>query len=286
MYKSIETKNLELKEIFNLMISGIAPRPIAFVSSQDSNGHDNLAPFSYFNGFGSNPPIIGFSPSNSGRTGKQKDTLLNIKETKEFCVSIVDDDMVEQVSLSSCEYDRSIDEFVKSGFSKKQSSLITPPGVLDSPFIMECKLYDIIELGNNPGSGNLILGEILCFHVRENILNDNNEIDPYKLNPIARLGYNFYTRSKDGLFEVFKPRCNGIGFDQLPPLIRESEILNGNQLAKLAGVEAIPTKSDDFSKFDELSSKELYDIIHSALNTNNITEAWQAIIRIIKKDVQ
>ena len=284
MYKSIKTKDIELKEVYNLMISGISPRPIAFVSSQDSDGNDNLAPFSYFNAFGSNPPILGFSPANSGRTGKQKDTLLNIRESKEFTVSIVNHDMVEQVSLSSCEYDRSVDEFIKSGFLKKDSSLINPPGVLNSPFIMECKLYNIIELGGNPGSGNLILGEIICFHIKEDVLNDNNEIDPYKLDPIARLGYNFYSRSKGGLFEVFKPRHNGIGFDQLPQSIRESTILNGNQLAKLAGVEKIPLKLDDFSNFDKLSTDELYQVIHDSLITNNVAEAWQAIIRIIEKD--
>lgn len=282
MYKTIEIKDVKLKEIYNLMISGISPRPIAFVASKDSNGNDNLAPFSYFNAFGSNPPIIGFSPANSGRTGKQKDTLLNIKETKEFTVSIVDYNMVEQTSLSSCEYDRSIDEFVKGGFLKKESSLISPPGVSDSPFIMECKLYNILELGGKPGSGNLILGEIVCFHLRENILNNNNEIDPYKLDPIARLGYNFYSRSSKGLFEVFKPKHNGVGFDELPLMIRESEKLNGNQLAKLAGVKNIPLKSNNFSHFDKLPKDQLYQLVYDLLDENNIDDAWQAIIRIIE----
>ena len=284
MYKSIKIKDIQLKEIYNLMISGISPRPIAFVSSQDSNGNDNLAPFSYFNAFGSNPPIIGFSPANSGRTGKQKDTLLNIKETKEFAVSIVDFSMVEQVSLSSCEYDKSIDEFIKSGFSKKDSSMISPPGVSASPFIMECKLYNILELGGNPGSGNLILGEIICFHIRKDILNNDNEIDPHKLDPIARLGHNFYSRSNKGLFKIFKPKHNGIGFDQLPKLVRESENLNGNELAKLAGVENIPLRLNDFNYFDKLSIDQLYQDVKDLLIKNKINEAWQAIIRIVEKD--
>ena len=284
MYKSIEIKDINLKEIYNIMISGISPRPIAFVSSQNSDGEDNLAPFSYFNAFGSNPPIIGFSPANSGRTGKQKDTLLNIKETKEFAVSIVDYNMVEQVSLSSCEYDSAIDEFVKSGFKKKKSSLISTPGVFNSPFIMECKLYNILELGGKPGSGNLILGEILCFHLREDILKSDNEIDPYKLDPIARLGYNFYSRSAESLFEVFKPRHNGIGFDQLPISIRESEKFNGNELAKLAGVQNIPLKSNEYEYLDILSENKLYQSAKDSLYENNIDEAWQAIIRIIEKN--
>jgi len=284
MYKSIEIKDINLKEIYNIMISGISPRPIAFVSSQNSDGEDNLAPFSYFNAFGSNPPIIGFSPANSGRTGKQKDTLLNIKETKEFAVSIVDYNMVEQVSLSSCEYDSAIDEFVKSGFKKKNSSLISTPGVFNSPFIMECKLYNILELGGKPGSGNLILGEILCFHLREDILKNDNEIDPYKLDPIARLGYNFYSRSAESLFEVFKPRHNGIGFDQLPSSIRESEKFNGNELAKLAGVQNIPLKSNEYKYLDILPENKLYQSAKDSLYENNIDEAWQAIIRIIEKN--
>ncbi len=284
MYKSIDIKDINLKEIYNIMISGISPRPIAFVSSQNSDGEDNLAPFSYFNAFGSNPPIIGFSPANSGRTGKQKDTLLNIKETKEFAVSIVDYNMVEQVSLSSCEYDSNIDEFVKSGFKKKNSSLISTPGVFNSPFIMECKLYNILELGGKPGSGNLILGEILCFHLREDILKSDNEIDPYKLDPIARLGYNFYSRSAESLFEVFKPRHNGIGFDQLPISIRESEKFNGNELAKLAGVQNIPLKSNEYEYLDILSENKLYQSAKHLLYENNINEAWQAIIRIIEKN--
>ena len=217
MYKSIKTKDINLKDCYHLMISGISPRPIAFVSSQSKDGRDNLAPFSYFNAFGSNPPIIGFSPANSGRTGKKKDTLLNIIDTKEFAVSIVDYNMVEQVSLSSCEYDSDIDEFVKSGFEKKESNLIKPPSVKNSPFIMECKLYNIIELGGKPGSGNLILGEIINFHVKESIL-DDDKINPMKLDAISRLGYNYYSRSRDGLFEIFKPRHNGIGFDLLPEL--------------------------------------------------------------------
>ena len=284
MYKSIKTKDINLKEVYSLMISGVSPRPIAFVSSQNSIGQNNLAPFSYFNAFGSNPPIVGFSPANSGRTGKQKDTLINIKATKEFSISIVDYSMVEQVSLSSCEYEKSIDEFIKSGFSKKESVCISPPSVLNAPFIMECKLYNILELGGNPGSGNLILGEIVCFHVRENILNDKNEIDPYKLDAISRLGNNFYNRSREGLFEVFKPRHNGIGFDQLPMSIRESKNLNGSQLAKLAGVESVPLKSDSFSELDSLSEDKLYEIISDFLIKNDIDGAWQAAIRIIEKD--
>ena len=284
MYKTIKTKDIELREIYNLMISGISPRPIAFVSSQDIKGEDNLAPFSYFNAFGSNPPIIGFSPANSGRTGKQKDTLLNIKETKEFSISIVDYSMVEQVSLSSCEYDRSVDEYKKSGFVKKKSTLIKPPYVSASPFVVECVLYNMLELGGKPGSGNLILGEIVCFHIRKDVLDNQNMISPEKLDPISRLGYNYYSRSKTGLFEVFKPRHNGVGIDNLPKNIRESKYLNGNELAKLAGVKEIPSVDHKYSNFDSLSKELLYNQIHLSLESNKTDDAWQAALRISHKN--
>ena len=141
------------------MISGIVPRPIAFVSSISEAGNLNLAPYSFFTGFAANPPIVGFSPALSGRTGLPKDTLLNIKETEEFTISIVNSDMVGQVSLASCEYDRDTDEFYKTGLEKENSLIVKPPFVKQSPFVMECKLYDIVHLGNKPASGNLILGE-------------------------------------------------------------------------------------------------------------------------------
>tara|TARA_B100000676_G_C18070611_1_gene844049 strand:+ start:182 stop:1027 length:846 start_codon:yes stop_codon:yes gene_type:complete len=281
MYKSIKTKDIKLKDCYHLMISGISPRPIAFVSSQSKDGKDNLAPFSYFNAFGSNPPIIGFSPANSGRTGKKKDTLLNIIDTKEFAVSIVDYHMVEQVSLSSCEYDSDIDEFVKSGFEKKESNLIKPPSVENSPFIMECKLYNIIELGGKPGSGNLILGEIINFHVKESIL-DDGKINPMKLDAISRLGYNYYSRSRDGLFEIFKPKHNGIGFDLLPDEIKESSDFNGSELAKLAGVENIPSINNEYEYLDKLVKDELLSLIKKSLLDMKIDLSWQAILRYIK----
>ena len=284
MYKTIKTKNIELKEIYNLMISGISPRPIAFVSSADIDGNDNLAPFSYFNAFGSNPPILAFSPANSGRTGKQKDTLINIKATKEFSVSIIDHKMVEQVSLSSCEYDKLIDEYIKSGFEKEKSNIVNTPFVSGTPFAMECKLYDIIELGGKPGSGNLILGEIICFHVREDILDKDKRINPYDLDPIARLGYNYYSRAKDGLFEVFKPKHNGVGFDALPLIIKESKHLNGNELAKLAGVKEIPVKLNKNLKLDTLSNDEIFLIIKQLLKDNHIDEAWQAALKISEEN--
>ena len=169
-FREFIIKELDAKSIYQLLISGISPRPIALVGSLDKDGRSNLAPFSFFNAFGANPPIIGFSPALSGRTGLPKDTLLNIKETKEFTVSIVNSSIVEQISLSSCEFEKNIDEFIKTGLTKYKSKNIGAYGVQESNFIMECKLYNIIDLGGNPGSGNLILGEVLQFHINKEII--------------------------------------------------------------------------------------------------------------------
>jgi len=279
-FKKFATKDLDIKSVYHLLISGISPRPIALVGSMDNKGSSNLAPFSFFNAFGANPPIVGFSPALSGRTGLPKDTLLNIKETKEFTISIVNSYMVEQISLSSCEFDRNTDEFIKSGLTKIESKKIKPYGVLESYFIMECKLYDIIELGSKPASGNLILGEVIHFHVAESILNDNNQIDPYKLDPIARNGGNWYTEAKKGLFELKKPKNIGIGFDQLPVSILNSE-LTGNELAKLASIEKIPKYYLE-KNLGKLSKEQLIMEIKDKIDNNEIIIAWNIVLHLQK----
>ena len=278
MYNSVDAKSNDIKSNYHLLISGIVPRPIAFVGTKNNSGDENLAPFSFFNGFGANPPIVGFSPALSGRTGNPKDTLLNIKEHPEFTISIVDYDIVEQMSLSSSEYSRDVDEFTKAGLEKFKCNSVNVSAVKGSPFIMECKLYDIIELGGKPASGNLILGEVIKFHIREDIYTDN-KIDPLKIDAVSRLGYSWYSRSKEGLFEVKKPRVSGIGFDGLPSYILNSEYFTGNELAKLAGVESIPKFSGANFSSDKneiiLSCKEL-------LLKDDIDQAWQFAIQLGK----
>ena len=274
-FKKFIVGELDVKSVYHLLISGISPRPIALVGSLDENGISNLAPFSFFNAFGANPPIIGFSPALSGRTGLPKDTLLNIKETEEFTISIVNSSIVEQISLSSCEFDKNIDEFVKTGLTKYKSENIGAYGVQESNFIMECKLHDIISLGGKPGSGNLILGEVLQFHINKSILTETNQVDPYKLDPIARNGGSWYTEAKKGLFELKKPNNIGIGFDQLPNYILNSS-LTGNQLAKLASIKSIPSFKDNMYTID--SREELIKSIKNKIDENDIDEAWQLIL--------
>tara|TARA_Y100000591_G_C21672676_1_gene613777 strand:+ start:78 stop:932 length:855 start_codon:yes stop_codon:yes gene_type:complete len=277
-FKEFNSKKLDIKSIYHLLISGISPRPIALVGSIDKNGNSNLAPYSFFNAFGANPPIVGFSPALSGRTGLPKDTLLNIRDTKEFTISIINSHMVEQISLSSCEFDKGIDEFVKTGLKKYKSKMIKPFGVSDSYFIMECKLYDIIELGGKKASGNLILGEVINFHVSEEVIEDDNQINPYKFDAIARNGGGWYTDSKKGLFEVKKPKHKGIGFDELPDFILKSN-LTGNQLAKLASINKIPAYQINEKK---ISENETLDLIKSSIESNNIEDAWQYVFQLGK----
>ena len=205
------------------MISGIAPRPIALVGSCDNNQNYNLAPFSFFNAFGANPPIVGFSPALSGRTGLEKDTLINIRVNNEFTISIVNSELVDQASLASCEFKNDVDEFVKAGFDKYKSKLISIPGVRQSPFIMECKLHKIISLGGKPASGNLILGEIVYFHIEKSIIDSDNKIDPFKIDQVGRAGGSWYTKVKDSLFDLKKPSGIGVGFDNIPASFLNSQ---------------------------------------------------------------
>jgi len=277
-FKEFAVKDLDVKSVYHLLISGISPRPIALVGSMDLENNPNLAPFSFFNAFGANPPIVGFSPALSGKTGLPKDTLLNIRETKEFTISIINSSMVEQISLASCEFDKNVDEFEKTGLTKFESKTVKPYAVFESNFIMECKLYNILELGNKPASGNLILGEVLKFHVNDSVLDSVNRVDPYKLDPIARNGGSWYTESKKGLFELKKPKNIGIGFDAIPNKIKESKYFNGNQLAKLASVEKIPENSN-LKKEGSLS--DLYAMCQAKLDSGKIQDAWQIIFNII-----
>ena len=277
-FKKFITDELDIKSVYHLLISGIAPRPIALVGSIDKNGIANLAPFSFFNAFGANPPILGFSPALSGRTGLPKDTLLNIRDTKEFTVSIVNSNIVEQISLSSCEFERNVDEFNKTGLTKLESEIINPFGVNESNFVMECKLYDIIELGNKPASGNLILGEVVMFHIKESIIDIDNIIDPFKLDAIARNGGSWYTKSNEGLFKIKKPKNIGIGFDSLPEIILKSD-LTGNELAKLASIEKTPEYLP-IKKYKQFDKTQLISNIKLCIKNNNIDDAWNIVLHM------
>ena len=280
MYKTFDPSKLDIKTNYHLLISGIIPRPIAFVTTQDKDGNYNLAPFSFYNGFSTNPPIIGFSPALSGRTGAPKDTLLNVRDVPEFTVSLVTSTMTEQMAMASSAYERDVDEFIKSGLTKRESQIVKPPHVHESPFIMECKLWDIIEMGGLPAGGNLILGEVVMFHVREDVYS-SERIDPQKLDAVSRLGYSWYSRVNDGLFELKRPSGNGIGFDNLPQFLLESNSLTGSELSRLASCVDIPEMVD--TNLSELDDTHLEEKLKSVLGINDTNSAWQIIHELGKR---
>jgi len=226
--------------IHQLLLSGVAPRPIALVSTIDATGNGNLSPFSFFNAFGANPPVVVVSPAFAGKTGKPKHTFENIIATKEFTISAVSYAMLHQINLASAEYDRGIDEFVQAGFTRRESMKVQPAGVAEAPFTMECRLLQYVDTGSKPGSGNLLIGEVVMFHVKDEMFTEG-KIDPYKLDLVARMGYNWYCHANgEALFELPKPAHIGIGFDKLPQYLRMSTILTGNDLARLASVAILP----------------------------------------------
>ncbi len=252
---TIEPSESDWRTSYNLLIGGVAPRPIALVSTISEEGINNVAPFSFFNAFGANPPYVAFSPSFSGRDGSAKDTLENVQKIPECVIQVVTYDLVEQVSLSSATYPKDIDEFVKSGLTPIDSVLIRPKRVKESPIQMECKVEQIIPLGGTKGSGNLVICRVIMFHVRENIF-VNDRIDPQDIDLVGRNSANFYTRaSGNAVFEVIRPIGTGIGLgiDLLPDHIKTSKILSGNNLAQLGGLSEFP---DEQSILDFIKSFE------------------------------
>ena len=240
----IDPKKIEFPKLHGLMLGAIAPRPIAFVSTIDAEGRVNLAPFSFFNAFGANPPTLIFSPARSGRTNQNKHTFHNVNDVPEVVINMVSYEMVQQMSLASSEYPTQVNEFVKAGFTELPSEMVKPPRVKQSKVQIECKVKEVIETGNQGGAGNLIICEILMMHVVEHALDDNGQIDPHKLDLVGRMGANYYCRaSGEAVFKVKKPGTKlGIGFDRLPECILKSMVLTGNELALLAGIEKLPGK--------------------------------------------
>lgn len=235
-------QEISVPEVQRLLQGGIGPRPIALVSTISKDGINNLSPFSFYNVFGANPPVIAFSPSRRGKDGSFKDTYLNLVETNECVVQAVTFSMVEQVSLASTEYERGIDEFVKSGLTPIDSDIVKPKRVKESPFQMECKLIDMMSYGNGGASANMAVCEVIKFHVNEEVF-INGIIHPNKIDLVARMSGDFYCRAfGDNVFEVEKPLAKkGIGYDQIPDFIKNSNIYSANNLGKFGNIEIIPS---------------------------------------------
>ena len=289
---SVDVKDLSPQETYFYLIAGIAPRPIALVSTVNKEGKNNLAPFSFFNAFGANPPMIGFSPARRSTDGTQKDTYNNIMETKECVVQVVNYDLVEKISLSSTEYAPGIDEFIKGGMTPIDSDIVKAKRVKESPFQMECKLHQMVNLGDKGGAGNLAICEVLKFHISEDVMKDGR-INPYLIDLVGRNAGSFYTRANnDALFEIKKPigkQC--MGYDQLPDYLLNSELLTGKNLAMLAHAETIPEalSIEDFKKelsktnyasSNTLTKESLEKTIQAALSANDLDFAWKAAVMI------
>lgn len=292
--KSINPKEIEIPKLHRYLLGSVGPRPIAFASTIDSKGNINLAPFSFFNVFSANPPIMIFSPARSGRTNESKDTYNNVKEVPEVVINVVTHDMVHQMSLASSPYDSDVSEFEKAGFTSLASDMITPPRVKESPVQFECKVNEVIELGEQGGAGNLIICEVLRIHVKESLLDQNEMIDQHKIDLVSRMGGNWYCRAdKNSMFEIQKPITTcGIGFDGLPTDIRNSSILSGNDLGQLAGIEQLPNETDvNEYKLLELSELflsleedavqleiEIHKRAQDLLKRNLLEEAWLTLL--------
>ena len=270
------------------MQAAIVPRPIAFASSIDRAGNVNLSPFSFFNLFGSNPPTLVFSPSRRGRDNTTKHTLQNVLEVKEVVINIVSYAIVQQASLASTEYPKGVNEFDKSGLTPVLSVKVSPPRVGESPVSFECLVKDIIPLGDGGGAGNLVVCEVVLMHIREEVLGDNQMIDPFKLDPVARLGDNWYCRvGAEALFQVPKPlRTIGIGVDQIPYDIRNSRVLTGNDLGLLGNVERLPDP-DSVEAYAsnamvraalEAGIEGRHGLAHELLGRGDVEGAWKVLL--------
>jgi flavin reductase (DIM6/NTAB) family NADH-FMN oxidoreductase RutF len=283
---------IKTAQLHQYLLGAVAPRPICFASTIDKEGNANLSPFSFFNVFGSNPPTLVFSPSRRVRDNTIKHTLENIYDTMEVVINVVNYAMVQQASLSSCEFAKDVDEFVKAGFTKIPSIIVKPCRVMESPVQMECKVMQVIETGTQGGAGNLVVCELLAMHINDAVLNDRQQIDPHQIDLVARMGFDFYCRaSGDAVFEVPKPNTQiAIGLDQLPADIRTSGILTGNDLGKLANVNELPVIDASYDN-DTLKQiiqyyaispddmeKELHYYAKKLLAENKVNEAWQVLL--------
>ncbi len=286
---SIDPKEVSSAKVQGYLQSAVGPRPIAFASTIDAEGNPNLSPFSFFNVFSSNPPILIFSPARRVRDNTIKHTLINAEATKEVVINVVNYDIVQQASLSSTEYGDKVNEFQKAGLTQIPSDIVKPYRVAESPVQFECKVNQIISLGNEGGAGNLILCEVVKIHIHEEILDENGVIDQYKIDLVSRMGGNWYSRANKGLFEVPKPLTTlGIGVDQIPTFIRESLVFNGNDLGMLGNVEALPTKEeikafidDNISVKGVLSSAD-EEMVHlkakEYLAKEEVQSAWKVLL--------
>ncbi|WP_179337231.1 flavin reductase family protein [Winogradskyella ludwigii] len=282
-------QDLTTGTLHSYLLSAVAPRPIAFASTIDKDGNPNLSPFSFFNVFSANPPILIFSPAKRVRDNTTKHTLENVEAIKEVVINVVNFDMVHQMSLTSTEYPEGVNEFEKAGLTMLPSDHIKPFRVAESPVQFECKVNEIIKLGTEGGAGNLVICEVVKLHISEDVLNSDQTINQEALDLVARAGGSYYSRAKKGFFEIPKPLKNmGIGVDNMPDHVRNSMILTGNNIGMLANVEALPN-NDEITKFvDNISERypdiktashrEKHKLAQNYLSYGDVESAWKLLL--------
>jgi flavin reductase (DIM6/NTAB) family NADH-FMN oxidoreductase RutF len=288
-YLTLLPEKLETRDLHGYLLGAVGPRPIAFASTVDSDGKPNLAPFSFFNVFSANPPILIFSPARRVRDNTVKHTLENVMETREVVINVVSHAMVQQMSLASTEYDQGINEFVKAGFTMLPSEVVSPFRVGESPVQFECEVTKIEPLGDSGGAGNLIFSKVIRVHISKDVLTETGTLDPVKLDLVARMGGNWYSRATEGLFEVPKPlTTKGIGVDLIPEAIRRSPVLSGNDLGMLGNFERLPSR-EEIGEFLEMNP-ELQNLLNSTderqiharakafLQQNDVGAAWKILL--------
>ena len=282
---SINPKDIPTTKLHGYLLGAVAPRPIAFASTIDKDGNPNLSPFSFFNVFGSNPPVMIFSPARRVRGNTTKHTLQNIERVKEVVINVVNFDIVQQMSLSSSEYPKETNEFEKAGFTMLSSDEVKPFRVAESPVQFECKVTDVIYTGDEGGAGNLIVCKVVKIHINENVLDANGMIDQHKIDLVARAGGSYYSRARDGFFEIPKPVSTlGIGVDQIPQAIKNSTVLTGNNLGMLGNISSLQTVDDvdNFAKehpqFMGLEMVKKHTFAQQYLDKNDIESAWKVLL--------
>ncbi|GAA4452116.1 flavin reductase family protein [Rurimicrobium arvi] len=283
--------SIKTADLHAFLLGSIAPRPICFAGTVDEQGNHNLSPFSFFNVFGSKPPILIFSPARRVRDNTIKHSLENAIATKEVVINVVSYAMVQQMSLASCEYPKGVSEYEKAGFTPIPSDMVKPYRIKESPVSLECKVLQVIETGNEGGAGNLVICEVLCMHIDDSVLNEQGKIDPHKIDLVARMGGDYYCRaSGNAVFEVAKPNLKlGVGVDALPESIRNSHILTGNHLGILGNCTTIPATSDieNDGRLEQILSdfqagpqrrEALHHYAKELLDEGNIDKAWQILL--------
>lgn len=284
---TIHPENTSTAKLHGYLLASVSPRPIAFASTINKEGEVNLSPYSFFNVFSANPPVVIFSPARRVRDNTIKHTLENVIEVPEVVINIVNYQMVQQMSLSSTEYPKGVNEFVKAGLTQLASEEVKPPRVAEAPVQLECKVLNVVALGESGGAGNLVIAQVVRMHIADDILDQDQRIDPAKIDTVARMGGNWYSRAKAGMFEVPKPlKTLGIGVDQIPEQIRLSTILTGNDLGQLGNVESLPSEVESASFMEAFHPEVLiqgnttdkHQIAKNYIAKGDVSKAWKVLL--------